>query len=124
MQALFLVTFIFEILFGLGFLIAPGTLFSTFGVTLNPSGISVARLFAAAVLALSTLAWYARSKDSAALKVAAARTMFVYWLVSTIVSLIAQLNGLLNTMGWSTIVMHLGFLIWTGAYAFKKETRA
>lgn len=124
MQALFLVTFIFEILFGLGFLIAPGTLFGAFGISLDPFGISIARLFGSAVLALSTLAWYARAKDSAALKVAAARTFFVYWLISTVVSLIAQLNGLVNTMGWSTIVLHLGFLIWTGVYAFQKETRA
>ena len=124
MQALFLVTFIVEFLFGAGFLIAPGPLFSTFGVTLDPFGISLARLFGSAVLAFSVLAWYARAKDSPTLKVAAARSIFVYWLLSTIVSLIAQLNGLLNSMGWSTIVMHLGFLIWTGVYAFKKETKA
>lgn len=124
MQALFLVTFIVEFLFGLGFLIAPGALFSTFGVTLDPFGISLARLFGSAVLAFSTLAWYARVKDSAALKVAAARTLFVYWLLSTVFMTIAQLNGLMNDMGWSTIIIHLGFLIWTGVYAFQKETRA
>ena len=100
MQALFLVTFIVEFLFGAGFLIAPGPLFSTFGVTLDPFGISLARLFGSAVLAFSVLAWYARAKDSPTLKVAAARSIFVYWLLSTIVSLIAQLNGLLNSMGW------------------------
>jgi len=120
MQALFLVTFIVELLFGLGFLILPGTIFGTFGVTLDPFGISLARLLGSAVLAFSTLAWYARTKDSAVLRAAAARSFFIYWLLSTIALLIAQLNGLVNNMGWSTIVMHTGFLIWTGVYAFRK----
>jgi len=120
MQALFLVTFIVELLFALGFIIAPGTLFGTFGVTPDAFGIALARMVGSALLAFCTLVWYARAKDSTDLKTAAVRSMFVYWLLSSIFLIITQLSGLFNSMGWSTIVMHLGFLIWTGGYALKK----
>lgn len=120
MQALFLTTFIVELLFALGFIIAPGTLFSTFGVSPDAFGIALARMFGSALLAICTLVYYARSKDSADLKTAALRTMFVYWLVSSVFLIITQLGGLFNSMGWSTVAMHLGFLIWTGIYTFKK----
>lgn len=119
MQTLFLVTFIVELLFALGFIIAPGTLFGTFGVTPDAFGIALARMFGSALLAFCTLVYYARIKDSAELKTAALRSMFIYWLVSSVFLVISQLGGLFNAMGWSTIVLHLGFLIWTGVYAFK-----
>ena len=120
MQALFMVTFIIELIFGIGFIIAQSMLLGTFGVTLDAFGISLARMFGSAVLALATLAWYARKSNNSDLSKAALRSFFVYWLASTIFQGYAQLNGLMNTMGWSTIIMHLGFLIWTGVYAFKK----
>lgn len=121
MQTLFLATFIVELIFALGFLAAPALLLGTFGVKVDPFGISLARLFGSALLAFCTLAWYARTKDSADLKKAAARSMFVYWLASTALLVITQLNGLVNPMGWSTIILHGAFLIWTGIFAFKSH---
>jgi hypothetical protein len=120
MKTLFTVTMIVELIFALGFLAVPDTLLGTFGVSLDPAGIALARLFGSALLAFVTLVYYARSSESPDLQKAAARSLFVYWLFSTVFMLIAQLAGLFNTMGWSTIVMHLGFLIWTGVFAFRK----
>ena len=119
MQTLFLVTFILELIFGIGFLAVPGMLLGNFGVSLDPIGVSLARLFGSALLGFCTLVWYARAKDSADLSKAAVRTMFIFWLVSTILLVITQLNGLTNSMGWSIIVLHGILLIWTGAFAFK-----
>jgi hypothetical protein len=77
-------------------------------------------LFGSALLAFCTLVWYARRPDSPDLKKAAVRSMFVYWLVSTVLLVMVQLNGLVNSLGWVTIGLHLVFLIWTGAFAFKE----
>jgi hypothetical protein len=120
MQALFLTTFIVELLFAVGFIAAPGFMFSNFGVSLDPFGTALTRLFGSALLAFCTLVWYARLSESVNTKKAALRSMFVYWLVSTILMVITQLNGLVNSMGWVTIGLHLIFLIWTGAFAFKE----
>jgi hypothetical protein len=92
----------------------------TFGVALDPVGTTLARMFGAALLAFVTLLYYVRRSDNPDFQKGTIRSLFVYWLVSTVFMIIAQLGGLFNPMGWSTIVMHLGFLIWYGTFAFRK----
>ncbi len=120
MKTLFTVTLIVELIFAVGFIAVPGTLFGTFGVTPDAFGISLARLFGSALLSFVVLLYYARAKTSPDLHKAVVRCLFTYWLVSSVLLIMAQLAGLFNIMGWTTIVLHIGFLIWYGTYAFKK----
>ncbi len=120
MNALFTVTMIIEFIFALGFMAVPATLFGTFGVTPDAFGIALARLFGSALLAFVVLVYYARASESADLQKATIRSLFIYWLVSSVFLIMSQLGGLFNSMGWSTILLHVGFLIWYGAFAFKK----
>jgi len=120
MQTLFTSTFVVELIFALGFIVAPGTLFGTFGVEPSPFATALARMFGSALLAICTLLWYARKSKSTDLQTAALRSMFLYWLASSVFLVMAQLAGIFNAMGWATIVMHVGFMIWYGTYAFKK----
>lgn len=118
MGTLFTVTFVVELIFGIGFIAVPGFLLGNFGVASTPELIFMARLFGSALLAFSTLLWYARGSKSTDLRKAAVRSFFLYFLVSTIFIVLAQLAGLFNIMGWSMAVMHGGFLIWYATYAF------
>ena len=120
MRTLFTVTLIVELIFALGFIAAPGTLLGTFDVTPDPFAIALSRIFGSALLAFCTLLWYARSSRSADLHKSTIRTMFTYWLVSTIFLALAQIGGIFNTMGWGNVVLHLGFLIWYAVYAFRR----
>ena len=120
MQTMFTVTFIVELIFALGFIIAPVTLFGTFGVEPSPFGISLARMLGSSLLAFCTLLWYARGSKSTDLQTATVRSLFLYWLVSSVLLVMAQSAGIFNAMGWSTVVLHVGFLIWYGTFAFKK----
>jgi hypothetical protein len=120
MGTMFTVTFVVELIFALGFLFIPGTLFGTFGVDPSPFGIALSRLFGSALLAFCTLLWYARGSKSTDLRKATIRSLFLYWLVSTILMLMAQLAGIFNALGWGTVALHAGALIWYGTFAFKK----
>ena len=120
MTTLFTVTLIVELVFALGFIAIPGAMFGTFGVVPNAFGLSLARMFGSALLAFCTLLWYARGSRSTDLYKATVRSLFLYWLFSTGFLVLAQLDGIFNSMGWATVVLHLGFLIWYGSYAFKK----
>jgi hypothetical protein len=120
MKTLFTVTLIVELIFALGFIAVPEALFGTFGVTPDAFGVSLARLFGSALLAFVTLLYYARSSESPDLQKTTIRSLFIYWLVSSVFLIMAQLGGLFNSMGWSTILLHVGFLIWYGVFAFRK----
>jgi hypothetical protein len=120
MKTLFTVTLIVELIFAVGFMAVPGPLFSAFGVTPDEFGISLSRMFGSALLAFATLLWYARSSDSPDLHKATVRGMFLYWLLSSVFLILAQLGGLFNSMGWSPILINVGFLIWYGTFVFRK----
>ena len=120
MKTLFTVTIIIELLFAVGFIAAPGTMFSTFGVTPDAFATSLIRLFGSALLGFVVLLWYGRSSSDPALHRVVLKSLFTYWLVSSVLMVMAQLAGLFNVMGWATVGLHIGFLIAYGYFIFKK----
>jgi hypothetical protein len=122
MKTLFNVNIIVAILFGLGFVLLPATLLDIYGVSLSDQGITVARLFGAAILSFPVLLWYAGRSDDPRFMMGASRTVFTYWLLGTIVLVIAQLDGQLDAaFGWATIGLHGVLLLWHGYYIFVKK---
>ncbi len=120
MKKLFTTTLVVEAIFGLGFLTIPGFMFGTFGVTPNEFAISLARMFGSALLGFVVLLWKGRGSDNQELKEAILASMFIYWLLSTLLLLLTQLSGIFNIMGWGVVVLHFGFLIAYGTALFKK----
>ena len=120
MKTLFTITLVIELIFALGFLAVPGMMFNTFGVTPDAFAISLIRTFGSALLGFVVLLWYGRSSDNHELQRAVLASMFAYWLVSSVVMLLAQLAGLFNVMGWGVVVLHIGFAIAYGYSIFKK----
>ncbi len=121
MNTLFIVSMVIEGVFALGFIAAPGAMLDPFGVILNDTATVFARLFGSALLGFPVLLWYGRRSGDPGFKTGVARGLFIYYLASTPILLLTQIAGLMNTMGWSLIVLHLVFLTWFGRYAFKKN---
>ena len=120
MNTLFLIALIVESIFGIGFILAPGALLNPMGVILNASATTFANLFGSALISFPVLLFYAMKSDKIEFKKGVVKSMFVYYLISGILLLITQLNGQMNSMGWSIVVLHLIFLIWFGYFLFKK----
>ena len=88
----------------------------------NPKWIfhRINRMFGSALLGFVVLLWYGRSSDNQQLHRAVLTSMFTYWVVSSILLLLAQLAGLFNAMGWGVVILHLVFTIAYGYSIFKK----
>ena len=120
MKTLFTITLIVELIFALGFLAAPGTMFNTFGVTPDDLGTSLIRTLGSSLLSFVVLLWFGRSSDNSEVHRAVLVSMLTYWLVSSVLMLTAPLSGLFNVMGWGVILMHFGFTIAYAYFIFKK----
>ncbi len=118
-NTLFLVTLIVESLFALGFIFAPGTMLGNFGVTLDTTSTILARMFGSALVGFPILLWFARKSDNMEFKKGAARSLFAYYLVSTVPLVIAETTGLMNALGWSVVGLHGIFLLWFGYFLVK-----
>jgi hypothetical protein len=121
MKRLLTVALIFEIPPAIGFLLLPvATLQVLAGVALDASGVPVARVLGAALLGFCTLLWLARRSDSAEFARAAVACMFVYYAVSAVVLLLAQLSGQMGPMGWGMVLAHLVLGLWCGTALLKR----
>ena len=123
MNTLFLVYLIVEAIFGIGFLFVPGLMMDPMGVTLDETSTTFARLFGSLIISIPVLLFFARKSASSEFKRGVVYCIFIYLLASTIILLITQLNGLMNTMGWSIVILHLVFMLWFGYYLIKPEKR-
>lgn len=116
MNTLFLFAMIVEVIFGIGFIFLPGLLIGPMGVTLDETSATFARMFGTAIISMPVLLFLARKSANTEFKRGAVYLFFTYMLGSTIILLITQIKGLMNAMGWSIVILHLAFLIWSGYY--------
>ncbi len=120
MKTLFTITLVIELVFALGFIAAPGAMFGTFGVTPDSFASSLIRTFGSALLGFVVLLWFGRSSSNAELHRAVLASLFAYWLVSSVLMIIAQLAGLFNVMGWAIVVLHVGFTVAYGFFILRR----
>ena len=107
--------------FGVGFLLIPESLMSLYGVELTAIGKTISQLLGAAFMGLGVLRVLARkSVDKGFLK-AVVVSAFIEDSIGFVVLLLAQLNGLTNSSGWSNVVLYGLFALGFGYFHFQKE---
>ncbi len=121
MDILFIVTMMVTGLFGLGFLFAPAALLAPLGVTPDAAAGAIARLFGSLLIAQPFLLWFARKSNQPAFRLGAAYSLFTYFLISAILLISIQLQGLMNGLGWILVGLHAVLAIWFGYFVVKKE---
>jgi hypothetical protein len=123
MNTLFLVYLIVEAIFGIGFLFAPDLVMNPLGLTLDETSTTLARMFGSLIISIPVLMFFARKSASTDFKKGVMYCAFIYLLASTVILLISQLKGLMNSMGWGIVILHLAFMLWFGYYLFIRTER-
>ena len=101
---------------GLG-LVAPGALAAPLGVTLDPTGVAVARLACAAYLGYAVLAWLARDLTDAAAWRAIAAANAAGWGISAAIVAFGIGSAGLEGAAWLMVATQVAFaLAWASAY--------
>ncbi len=120
LSTLFIINAVLAFLFGLGFLLIPTTLVSFYGVELNPAAVYIARLLGAAYLGFAAISWLVQNSKAAAEVRALVLSFFIAETLAFVVSLIYQLQGLSNALGWTTVAIFLLLGLGFGYFYWKK----
>ena len=115
LRNLFTINAIVSLSFGAGFLIMPKAILSLYGIVLDDAGIFLARLTAAEFLSYAAITWLARNIDDTAQLRIILIGCLVGFGIGFFVALFAQLSGLLNFIGWSTVMT---YFLFTVGYAY------
>ena len=100
---------------GIPILFAPKTLYGLFDAELGTSGSFAAQEYAAAMLGLMLLTWFARNAGPSAARHAIILGLFVYDALGVIITLIAIFVGVMNGLGWLVVVVYLFFAVGFGS---------
>jgi len=109
------------LIFGLSLVLIPVALFSLYGITVTDAGIVLARLFGAAFLGFTVLNWSARNAaDSEVLRGIVFANLLMD-AVGFVVTLLGQLAGLANALGWSFVALYLLFALGFAYFQFMRR---
>jgi hypothetical protein len=101
---------IFGILYGLGFLLLPGPSIAFYGAEPESHLILLMRYFGSTLLAFGVLEWFAKDFPEWEAVRAVLIAVVVLNAVGLLVTLGGVVEGLLNSMVWSSVVLYAVFL--------------
>ncbi len=80
----------------------------------------MAQLFGATLLTFAILTWTARNAGDSAARAAIVLALFVGDAIGFVLALMAQLRGVVNQLGWSTVVIYLLLALGFAYFQFTK----
>lgn len=108
--------------FGVPMLLIPAKLMALYGLTLDDSGMVMARLYGAALLGNLLLTWFARDDSGSTALNAIVLHLLIYDGIGFIVTLFATLTGVMSAFGWTAVGIYLFFTVGFGYYEFAKHS--
>jgi len=107
LRNLFIVNAVIALCFGASFVLAPALALSMYGVTVSAAGILVARFLGATLLGICVFTWSARNPEDSEARRGIVLGQFIHTAIGFILSLLGQLAGLMNPLGWSVVAIYL-----------------
>jgi hypothetical protein len=121
LRNVFIVNAVLGIIFGLAFLLMPAQTTALYGVDLTEGGLFVTRLLAAEFITLGILAWLVREMEASATRQTIVMAYFISNTLGFLVSLYAQLTGVVNGLGWTTVIIYLLLALAFGYFQFMRQ---
>lgn len=122
LRTLFIANTVVSIPFGVGSVLAPHLFLSLFGATLSPAGALMTRYGGAWLVGLGLLTWLTRNTAESNAGRGIATALLAAYAVALVTSLLGQLQGVLNVLGWMPVAIQLFFAVNFG-YALMAQGR-
>jgi hypothetical protein len=107
--------------FGPLLLFVPGWLLNTLGTSFCPGAALTSREYGAALIGILLLTWLARNAEDSIARRAIIWNLFIYDAIALIATLIIQLSGGLNLLGWGIVAVYLFFTLGFGFQLLPKS---
>jgi hypothetical protein len=109
-------------LYALPMLFVPSMCWSLYGVTLGDGATVLVQLFGGVAFGNAVLSWLARNAGHSELRQAMLLAFFIHWTIGFIVTLIGQIAGAMNPLGWTFVAWCLIFGLFFGYFRFIRRS--
>jgi len=107
--------------FGPLLLFLPGPLLTLLGSSFGPGAALTAREYGAALIGNLMLTWFARNAEESVVRRAIILDLFVYDAIALVATLVIQLSGGLNLLGWGIVAIYLFFTVGFGYFLLPQK---
>lgn len=122
LRTFLIIVAVVALLYGLGLLLLPAFMTTTYGFGTSPSEILLARFFGVAMLTLGLIAWLSKDLTGASTKPIILGSL-IGDVVGAIVALIGTLSGVMSAAGWSAFIIYLLFVLGFAYYQFMAPSK-
>lgn len=109
---------------GVPILLAPVFLYSLFGAALTAAGVFAAREYGASLIGNMLLTWFARKAPESEARRAIVLGLCVYDAIGVVITLVAQIAGVLGPLGWAAVLIYLFFALGFGYFLLPQHKMA
>ena len=120
MKILLIIQAVALLVYSIPLILAPSTLLSIYGVSLSDGAKVMLQMFGGVAFGNAILSWLIRNASSSELKQNIILAFFIHWLVGFVVSLVGQLSGAMNLLGWNFVVICFILTLFFGYFRFIK----
>ena len=111
LKTVFIAPAVVEVIFGFGFLLAPGTLLGFLGTSTDATGLVLSRIAGAVILSLAIISWLARDVPTGSLRDAMVWSFTLAHTGAGIVVALAVWAGTFNWLGWPASALDAFFVL-------------
>jgi membrane-bound ClpP family serine protease len=120
LSTLLVITAVVALIFGIFFVLVPTTVLSIYGVTQGPAEALMSQYFGTSLIFAGLVAWLMRKVTDASAQRAVVFGFLITDILGVIVSLIGTRSGVMNSVGWTVVVIYLLLAIGFASIQFKK----
>jgi hypothetical protein len=124
LRTLMVINAIVAAVFGVSFIFWPGQVLAQYGHSADAALEYLGQLVGASLIAFAVLTWSARNAPDSVARRAILLSMFIGDAIGFVVALIAQIGGVENQLGWSTVAIYLLLAVGFGYFRFAKPVNA
>jgi len=121
LKTLFIANTVVSLPFGIGCVLAPRLFLSLFGAELGPAGALMMQYGGAWLIGIGLLTWFTRDAAESGVGRSIALALLVAYAVAFTVSVLGQLAGVLNLLGWMPVAIQVFFAVGFGTLLFAQQ---
>ncbi len=110
--------------YGVLFVAMPAALLPLYGGDPSETAVLMGRYFGSALLTFAAVLWLARASGDSPARRAVVLGFFVGLVAGFLVALHAQLSGVVNALGWTTVAVYAVFAAGYGYFHFSSRQGA
>jgi hypothetical protein len=118
LRNLLLIAGLIALVFGLGFLLVPRSVLGLYGVPAEPTTVLISRFFGAALVQLGLVLYLIRDVGDTRTQRGVVIGSFIGSVAGLVVALTGQFWGLVNQLGWSSVLIYGLLTLGYGSFVF------